>query len=145
MYANSCFSKFTESHKAWIEDIKVWKKLGGVSYPIIADSSRDIAVTYGMIDPDEKDAAGLPLTCRSVFIIGPDKRLKLALLYPATTGRNFNEILRAIDSLQLTARLKVSVMLQKFLTLRFYPFLCGFFKARVASSTFIHKKLQKPG
>jgi len=62
LIALSCDS--VESHKAWIEDIKEWKKLGGVSFPIVADPTREIAVAYGMIDPDEKDAAGLPLTCR---------------------------------------------------------------------------------
>jgi 1-Cys peroxiredoxin 6 len=61
-----------------------------------------------MMDPEEKDAKGLPLTCRSVFIIGPDKKLKLAILYPATCGRNFDEIIRVIDSLQLTANKKVA-------------------------------------
>merc|ERR1712209_263019 len=64
------------------------------SSPIIADPKREVATLYGMMDPDEKDAKGIPLTCRAVFIIGPDKRLKLSLLYPATTGRNFDEILR---------------------------------------------------
>merc|ERR1712032_1160829 len=79
-----------DSHNGWIKDI-------------IAYTKREVATLYGMMDPDEKDAKGIPLTCRAVFIIGPDKRLKLSLLYPATTGRNFDEILRVIDSLQLTA------------------------------------------
>ena len=75
-----------ESHRGWIEDIKAYNKLEQFSYPIIADPSRKIATEYGMMDPDERDAAGLPLTCRAVFVIGPDKRLKLSILYPATTG-----------------------------------------------------------
>lgn len=58
-------------------------------YPIIADNKRELAVALGMIDPLEKDAAGLPLTARAVFIVSPDKKLKLSILYPATTGRNF--------------------------------------------------------
>nr|XP_058947029.1 peroxiredoxin-6-like [Pocillopora verrucosa] len=98
-----------ESHKGWIKDIQGYSGLSGdFPYPIIADEKRELAVKLGMIDPDEKDAQGLPLTARAVFIIGPDKRLKLSLLYPATTGRNFDEILRVIDSLQLTATKKVA-------------------------------------
>merc|ERR1712062_489507 len=94
-------------HKGWSDDIADYCS-GEFSYPIIADESRDLAVKLGMVDPYEKTAAGLPLTCRAVFIIGPDKRLKLSMLYPATTGRNFNEILRVIDSLKLTAEKKVA-------------------------------------
>ncbi|XP_070531736.1 peroxiredoxin-6-like [Ptychodera flava] len=97
-----------ESHKGWIEDIKAVSDLKEFPYPIIADEKRELAVQFGMVDPDEKDAAGLPLTCRAVFIIGPDKKLKLSFLYPATTGRNFDEILRVVDSLQLTATKKVA-------------------------------------
>ena len=78
----------TESHRGWIEDIKSYNRLDSFSYPIIADPSRTVATEYGMMDPDERDAAGLPLTCRAVFVIGPDKRLKLSILYPATTGNN---------------------------------------------------------
>lgn len=63
-----------------------------VEYPIIADEKRDLAVRLGMLDPVAKDAKGIPLTARAVFIIGPDKKLKLSILYPATTGRNFNEV-----------------------------------------------------
>lgn len=78
-----------EHHQGWIEDIKAYNKVEKFSYPIIADPSRTIATEYGMMDPDEKDSAGLPLTCRAVFVIGPDRRLKLSILYPATTG-NFH-------------------------------------------------------
>uniref|UniRef100_A0A3Q4MGT5 Peroxiredoxin 6 n=1 Tax=Neolamprologus brichardi TaxID=32507 RepID=A0A3Q4MGT5_NEOBR len=77
-------------------------------FPIIADSKRELAVALGMLDPDERDKDGMPLTARCVFIIGPDKKLKLSLLYPATTGRNFDEILRVVDSLQLTAGKRVA-------------------------------------
>jgi len=88
--------------------IKAYNKLDSFDYPIIADPNRTIANTYGMMDPDELDSKGMPLTCRAVFIIGPDKKLKLSILYPATTGRNFDEVLRVIDSLQLTAVKKVA-------------------------------------
>eukprot|EP00802_Teleaulax_amphioxeia_P027097 Tamp_28341.p1 GENE.Tamp_28341~~Tamp_28341.p1 ORF type:complete len:223 (-),score=68.43 Tamp_28341:148-816(-) len=97
-----------ESHKGWIEDIKATQGISEFGYPIIADEKRELAVKFGMVDPDEKDAAGLPLTCRAVFVIGKDKKLKLQILYPATTGRNFNEVLRVIDSLQLTANYSVA-------------------------------------
>merc|ERR1712193_277316 len=97
-----------ESHKGWIEDIKAYNKLDRFDYPIIADPNRHIANLYGMMDPDEIDAKGIPLTARAVFVVGPDKKLKLSILYPATTGRNFDEVLRVIDSLQLTAIKKVA-------------------------------------
>jgi len=96
-----------DSHKAWTGDLVKYSGCD-INYPIIADPNREIAVQLGMIDPDEKDSAGMPLTCRAVFIIGADKKLKLSILYPATTGRNFNEILRVIDSLQLTVNKKVA-------------------------------------
>ncbi|XP_067662402.1 peroxiredoxin-6-like [Haliotis asinina] len=98
-----------ESHKGWSKDVLAYvKETKDFPYPIISDKDRSLAVKLGMVDPDEKDSAGMPLTCRAVFIIGPDKKLKLSFLYPATTGRNFNEILRVIDSLQLTATKKVA-------------------------------------
>lgn len=107
LIALSCDS--VESHKGWIADIKAFGELpGDFPYPIIADEKRDLAVKLGMLDPEEKDSKGLPLTARAVFVIGPDKRCKLSILYPATTGRNFDEILRSIDSLQLTAQKKVA-------------------------------------
>uniref|UniRef100_A0A7M4E797 Peroxiredoxin 6 n=1 Tax=Crocodylus porosus TaxID=8502 RepID=A0A7M4E797_CROPO len=77
-------------------------------FPIIADANRELSVQLGMLDPDERDKDGMPLTARVVFIFGPDKKLKLSVLYPATTGRNFDEILRVVDSLQLTAYKKVA-------------------------------------
>lgn len=109
MIALSCND--VESHKNWIKDILDFNKnIKGdtLPFPIISDPKRDLAVQLGMLDPDVKDAKGLPMTCRAVYIIGPDKKLKLSLLYPATTGRNFYEILRVIDSLQLTAYKKVA-------------------------------------
>jgi alkyl hydroperoxide reductase subunit AhpC len=71
---------------------------------MVADPDRRIAMLYGMLDPLAADTA----TVRSVFVIGPDKRIKLTLTYPASTGRNFDELLRVIDSLQLTARHQVA-------------------------------------
>jgi len=109
MIAISCDS--AESHRRWGPDILAYGNNTtdkALSFPIIADEKRELAVKLGMIDPDEKDAEGLPLTARAVFIIGPDKKLKLSILYPATTGRNFQEVLRVIDSLQLTATKKVA-------------------------------------
>jgi len=111
MIALSCDS--VECHKGWIGDIeayntRVTKGTGKVEYPIIADPQRELAVKFGMLDPDEKDKDGTPLPARAVFVVGPDKKMKLSILYPATTGRNFDEILRVIDSLQLTAYKKVA-------------------------------------
>nr|DAC74100.1 TPA_exp: peroxiredoxin-6 [Thraustochytrium sp. LLF1b] len=99
-----------ESHKGWIKDILASQQIEGddLPYPIIADNNRELAVKLGMLDPAEKDAAGLPMTARAVFVINPEKKLALSLLYPATTGRNFDEILRVVDSLQLTANQKVA-------------------------------------
>lgn len=106
LIALSCDS--VDSHKGWIKDIQHHSNLSDFPYPIIADDKRDLAVKFGMLDPDEIGKEGLPLTARCVFIIGPDKKLKLSILYPATTGRNFDEILRVLDSLQLTANKKVA-------------------------------------
>ncbi len=87
-----------DSHNKWIPDIE---EINGVkmNFPIIADPDRKIAELYDMIHPNASEKA----TVRSVFIIGPDKKIKLTLTYPASTGRNFTELLRVIDSLQLTA------------------------------------------
>lgn len=86
-----------ESHKGWINDINETQNTT-VNYPIIADVDRKVADLYGMIHPSSLNN----LTVRSVFIIDPNKKLRLTITYPASTGRNFDEILRVIDSLQLT-------------------------------------------
>lgn len=86
-----------ESHQGWINDINETQNTT-VNYPILADGDRKVADLYGMIHPNSLNN----LTVRSVFIIDPAKKLRLTLTYPASTGRNFAEILRVIDSLQLT-------------------------------------------
>jgi alkyl hydroperoxide reductase subunit AhpC len=91
------------SHEGWSKDIEETQG-AAVNFPMIADSDRKVADLYDMIHPNANDT----LTVRSVFVIGPDKKVKLTLTYPASTGRNFNEILRVIDSLQLTAKHKVA-------------------------------------
>ncbi|MBO3698441.1 peroxiredoxin [Roseivirga sp. E12] len=91
------------SHKGWINDINETQNTT-VNFPIIADADRNVANLYDMIHPNADNT----LTVRSVFIIGPDKKVKLTLTYPASTGRNFDELLRVIDSLQLTANYSVA-------------------------------------
>lgn len=92
-----------ESHKGWINDINETQATT-MNFPIIADPQRTVASLYDMIHPNADNT----FTVRSVFVIGPDKKIKLTLTYPASTGRNFLEILRVIDSLQLTANHKVA-------------------------------------
>lgn len=92
-----------ESHTRWVPDINEVNNTE-VNFPIIADENRNVATLYDMIHPNASEKA----TVRSVFVIGPDKKIKLTLTYPASTGRNFNEILRVIDSLQLTANYQVA-------------------------------------
>jgi alkyl hydroperoxide reductase subunit AhpC len=92
-----------ESHKGWIKDINETQDVE-VNFPIIGDENREIALAYDMIHPN----ASLTATVRSLFVIAPDKTVKLMITYPASTGRNFQEILRVIDSLQLTANYSVA-------------------------------------
>lgn len=87
-----------QSHIDWIKDINETQNTE-VNYPLIADEDRAVAEAYGMINPGITNK----VTVRSVFIIGPDKKVKLTLTYPPSTGRNFDELLRVLDSLQLTA------------------------------------------
>jgi len=92
-----------DSHTKWIGDINETQNTA-VNFPLIADPDFKISNLYGMVHPNVTDK----FTVRSVFVIGPDKKIKLMITYPASTGRNFDEIIRVIDSLQLTAKYSVA-------------------------------------
>jgi alkyl hydroperoxide reductase subunit AhpC len=98
----------TDNHEQWAKDIEETQG-AAVNYPMIADTDFAVSKAYGMLpgdvsgDPTERTPAQ-NATLRNVYVIGPDKKIKLVLIYPMTTGRNFDEILRVIDSLQLTAK-----------------------------------------
>ena len=92
-----------ESHKNWIEDINETQNTS-ISYPIVADEDRTVSSLYNMLHPEASNT----LTVRSVFVIDPNKKIRLTLTYPAATGRNFDELLRVIDSLQLTDNYQVA-------------------------------------
>ena len=92
-----------KDHVAWVGDIKETQG-HALNFPLLADADRKVSVLYDMIHPNIDQTA----TVRSVFIIGPDKKIKLQITYPMSTGRNFDEILRVLDSLQLTANFKVA-------------------------------------
>lgn len=92
-----------EKHAGWIKDINETQHVT-VGFPIIADEDKTVANLYDMIHPNASET----FTVRSLFIIGPDKKVKLIIVYPASTGRNFNEVLRVVDSLQLTANYSVA-------------------------------------
>lgn len=99
-------------HEAWLEDIAA-SQGHAVRYPLIADTDLDVARLYGMLPADDSGVAAERTavdnaTVRTVYIVGPDKRIKLMIAYPMSTGRNFDEILRALDSVQLTARCQVA-------------------------------------
>ena len=92
-----------DRHAGWINDINETQNVE-VNFPLIADSDRNVATLYDMIHPNASATA----TVRSLFVIGPDKLVKLIITYPASTGRNFNEVLRVVESLQLTANYSVA-------------------------------------
>lgn len=92
-----------DKHHGWVNDINETQNVN-VGFPIIADEDKSVAMKYDMIHPN----ASLTATVRSLFIIGPDKKIKLFITYPASTGRNFVEVLRVVDSLQLTAHYSVA-------------------------------------
>lgn len=91
------------SHVSWVNDINETQHTT-VNFPIVADPDRNVATLYDMIHPNASEK----FTVRSVFVIGPDKKIKLTITYPASTGRNFDELIRVIDSLQLTANYSVA-------------------------------------
>jgi thioredoxin-dependent peroxiredoxin len=92
-----------DKHEGWVKDINETQQVT-VGFPLIADPDRTVASLYGMIHPNASEN----FTVRSLFVIGPDKKVKLTITYPASTGRNFVEVLRVIDSLQLTANYSVA-------------------------------------
>jgi alkyl hydroperoxide reductase subunit AhpC len=92
-----------DKHHGWVNDINETQNVS-VGFPIIADDNREVATLYDMIHPNASATA----TVRSLFVIGPDKKIKLTLTYPASTGRNFQEVLRVVESLQLTAEYSVA-------------------------------------
>jgi alkyl hydroperoxide reductase subunit AhpC len=92
-----------KDHQGWINDINETQNTS-VNFPMIADPEKKVSVLYDMIHPNASEN----FTVRSVFVIGPDKKVKLTLTYPASTGRNFDELLRVIDSLQLTSNYQVA-------------------------------------
>jgi len=105
-----------ENHEGWVKDIEETQG-AAPNYPIIADADFGVSKLYGMLgsDVDGDPGSRTPAdnqTVRNVFVIGPDKKIKLILVYPMTTGRNFDEVLRVIDSLQLTAKHKVATPAQ---------------------------------
>ena len=97
------------SHLHWIKDIEAYNNGHKVKYPIIADPKRELIWQLNMLDPDEKDPQGNPVPSRTLHILGPDKKIKLSFLYPASTGRNLDEVLRVVDSVQKAAKYKYKV------------------------------------
>jgi len=97
----------SKDHALWIKDIN---EIGNttVDYPIIADKEKKVSMLYGMLDQTHLTQTGMPHTVRAVYIIDPNKVIRLMLIYPASTGRNFDEILRCVDSVQLTTKNKVA-------------------------------------
>jgi alkyl hydroperoxide reductase subunit AhpC len=93
----------TADDHVWAQDIQETQGVA-LNFPIVSDTDRSVSTLYGMIHPNASDT----MTVRSVFVIGPDKKVKLTITYPPSTGRNFDEVLRVIDSLQLTAKHKVA-------------------------------------
>ncbi|XP_059434300.1 1-Cys peroxiredoxin [Corylus avellana] len=97
-----------QSHKEWIKDIEAYTPGCKVTYLILADPNREIIKQLNMVDPNEKDSSGNPLPSRALHIVGPDKKVKLSFLYPAATGRNMDEVVRVLESLQKASKHKIA-------------------------------------
>ncbi|XP_008781199.1 1-Cys peroxiredoxin [Phoenix dactylifera] len=95
-------------HMEWIKDIEAYTPGCRVTYPIVADPERELIKQLNMVDPDEKDSSGNQLPSRALHMVGPDKKVKLSFLYPASTGRNMDEVVRVLESLQKAAKHKVA-------------------------------------
>ncbi|CAI9090890.1 OLC1v1025767C1 [Oldenlandia corymbosa var. corymbosa] len=98
-----------QSHKEWIKDIEAYAdNKHRVGFPIAADPTGELIKELNMVDPDEKDSSGRPLPSRALHIVGPDKKIKLSFLYPGSTGRNMDEVVRALDSLKKASQHKIA-------------------------------------
>lgn len=95
------------SHKEWIKDVEAYKPGSRVTFPIAADPNNEVIKQLNMVDPDEKDKDGQQLPSRTLHFVGPDKKVKLSFLYPASTGRNIDEVLRVVNSIQKAAKHRV--------------------------------------
>ncbi|XP_027118983.1 1-Cys peroxiredoxin A isoform X2 [Coffea arabica] len=93
-----------QSHQEWVKDIEAYN----VTYPIVADPNKEIIKQLNMVDPDEKDSSGYHLPSRALHIVGPDKKIKLSFLYPASTGRNMDEVVRVLESLRKASAHKIA-------------------------------------
>ncbi|CAN1806265.1 1-Cys peroxiredoxin [Linum perenne] len=97
------------SHVEWIKDVEAFTPGSKVTYPIISDPKREVIKQLNMVDPDEKDPSGNNVPSRALHIVGPDKKqVKLSFLYPASTGRNMDEVMRVVESLQRAAKHKIA-------------------------------------
>ncbi|KDP42006.1 hypothetical protein JCGZ_27024 [Jatropha curcas] len=96
------------SHVEWVKDIEAYSPGSKVTYPIIADPNRQVLNQLNMVDPTEKDSSGNSLPSRALHIVGADKKIKLSFLYPASTGRNMDEVIRVLDSLQRAEKHKIA-------------------------------------
>ncbi|KAJ6902695.1 1-Cys peroxiredoxin [Populus alba x Populus x berolinensis] len=96
------------SHAEWVKDIEAYTPGCKVTYPIIADPKRELIKILNMVDPDEKDSSGHNVPSRALHIVGADKRIKLSFLYPASAGRNMDEVVRVLDSLERSSKNKIA-------------------------------------